>query len=300
MKHPAKKSPFNYELQKDSEFLDYKGDVLINKTNIVDIFEYYSSKPNGEQDVLSQRNQKEFRRSLYSIDDKEWRGGSFDSLFQEKSLSKVIKYENEVFKSFSTSFCDLQVRKRIRSEYDGDFDYDKRYDIAPFSRRGLGSAKRKSIKIFGEVSFSGFADSDTIDAYGSFIVALVNHFEKLGVNVDLYLTRTCTGSGDGRNFLDRTITKVKSPGAYLPKKEMLKVFNSVYFRRIGFTQIIKGCDYMGQDVSGGYGIPFKFGVPFKYDTKENELHIYNNPDFKAQKDIVQILEKELLNKNENT
>lgn len=286
------KFPFKFEYCEKVPFNDGIENITLGKAHISEILRFYSEKP--ELETSNKYNGEKFIECMYDEKD-DWRGGSFDDIFKKRDLSIIKKYNETHFKQFSNQLLDHSSRKRVRSEYDGDWDFDKRYDISPFSKRALGKVKKRSIKIYGEVSFSSMTSSKIIDNYGAFIVALVNFFEKQGVNVDLYLTKTGTGAiGGDYSEIDRMITHIKRSGEYLAKEDMLKIFSSVYFRRIGFTQIIMASEFRGKTVCGSLGRPIIYNKTFEYKKDNNELHIYSNPDFSQQKQIVELLAKELI------
>lgn len=287
------KSPFKFTTETNTKLFgrDVKT-LLTSQANLTEVLDYYSNKPRLVKPKVPE-NERRFYECLY-LGDNGFKGGSFEDIFNEKDLSKLDKYNADHFKSFTAALTDFSSKRRVRSEYDGDWDYDKRYDISPFNKRADGKTKKRSIKIYGEVSFSGGTGSSTIDNYGAFIVSLVNYFERNGINVDLYLTQTGTGAGTTKQFVDRHVTHIKPAGAYLAKGEMLKVFSAVFFRRIGFSQIVESCDHMGTEVDHGLGSPFTFNKKYHYDETKNELHIFSNPSFAEQKSIVELLQKELI------
>ena len=286
------KYPFKFEYKKNFNFFGNKINLVEETNNIVDVFNFYSKKPDIKAHYL--HNQNLIMDSLYD-DRSDFKGGSFNDIFKEKKLDLFHKYEQEFFKKFDFKLNNFKTRGRVRSEYDGDFDYDKKYDISPFSTRGKVLTKKKSLKLYAELSFSGRVSSKVIDEYGAFVTALVFYFEKQGVNIELYLTQTGSNPGSGNlEFCNRAKTKIKNSGEYLAKSEMLKIFNTVYFRRIGFAHIVASCDFIGQAASHSLGSPYRFNKPYEYDGIKNELHIFSCPDFNKQMEIVDILKRELL------
>jgi hypothetical protein len=295
-----KTEEFPYEFKETSFKIKTRGNQvfpgILLKAEGNKLLKFYQKNP--ELVTKNSVNQNKYQDALFTETKEklQFTGGKLTDIFKAKDLKIVEKHQAVLTKTFPETFTQVKSRKKIASQYDGEWDFDKRFEISPFQKRENVVSTRRAIKINAEVSFSAYVSIETINNYGAFIVALVNFIEKKGTTVELVLTKTSCGAVQtkGREFIDKTEIKVKNYGEYLAKEEMLKFFSAVFFRRIGFTQIILASDYMKSDVDDALGMPFSYGSSFYFDKETGSLNIYSCPDIHTQGDIIETLKKELM------
>ena len=279
-----------FEAEKDPNDYIELTNVVVMETNVADVFEFYKTKP---QFGKSNQNYNRYIDALYQGGD-DFKGGTYEDLFKKKDLTVLDKYENEVFKKFSNDFFNIKSKRRVRSAYDGEWDYDRRYEITPFSKREKHNIKKKSLRLNIEMSFSCFVTTEQINDYGAFVVSLIKNIEKKGISIELCLTKTGRNCAQSASVDYQIINKIKDAGEYLSKNDLLKVFNSIYYRRIGFAEIVTAAEFAGDVASTGLGSPMEFSRNFDFNGTKNTLSIFSCPSHDTQKDIVQLLEKELV------
>lgn len=275
--------------RKYKDFIGYKG-------SFASYHQFVSSRPIA----AGGHNAELFNRYL-DVEAKHKRagfsGGEYKDLitpvkdFTEFNEQRKTISQNKLWKNIVTQFSTAMVRRRVRSEYDGEFDYDKRYDIAPFSQRSKAPQTRRSVKLFMESSFSCHVKAETITQYGCFVAAIVNLLEANGTNVELVATYTSTGflSGIYAASMFRFEQTVKQSDEYVPLGQLLRLASGVYYRRAIFSLIVLAAEYAGHQVSEGLGSPYQFGKC--WERKDGNLYIYSVPKFEQQEQILTELAK---------
>lgn len=236
-------------------------------------------------------NAKSFDHHLYEGDD-DFKGGSFDQLIEPHSdfsfyhdMMKEIS-DNKLWKSIIHRFDKQMVRRRSRSEHDGEWDYDKRFDVQPFQRREKKKEVVRNVKLVMEGSFSCGVSAETLNRYGSFVSAVISLLEKNGVLVEVYTCYTTDHvSQSGKNA--KSLFKIKKADEYLPVSQILKAMSAVWYRRVVFGLIVSHAELHKEHHDYGLGRPHQWGKV--WEVKNKTLHIYSVPSFEDQHSIIQKL-----------
>lgn len=273
-----------------------EGKTTYSESKLHEIMAFWEDRPSTKEFVKLCWNSEKIQENMYGHESDSDKGGTFKDLFKPcENLDEYKKHEEKlkdtnIWSRLEYIFRKQNVRKRVRSAYDGDFDYDKRWELEPFSRREKRPGLNRIVKIEAELCFSGSVSPETIDKYGALICALVNLLEDNGFLAEVWVT----SSGDdhwGEDTKARDSILVKSSDQYMPLQSLLRVFSAVFFRRLSFAHIILHADYVNKDVSYGLGHPHRFNKI--WEVQDRTLRIYSVPDFKQQHDIVQKLISEL-------
>lgn len=128
-------------------------------------------------------------------------------------------------------------RKRKLSEYDGEIDFDRRWDMAPY----WNTVKEKSgvaptLDIWCEFSFNCGVAAEDIAKFGVFCWSIANAVENAGIQVNLNLYNY----GERRNSQDHKWTdcnhiSVKKAGEYIDMQNIARCFTPGFYRRGMFT-----------------------------------------------------------------
>ena len=239
---------------------------------------------------------------LYNSERDDWTGGGvFDIRDKNPDTSTFNEVKEKisrdaVWKRITFQMQNNAVRKRSRSEYDGDFDFDKRMDIAPFFKREMKKEHKKILKLKVDASFHCGVDATQIDGYGAYIAALVTEVEKNGIQVELYTCYTVTGLPCGKTETPvRVETLLKRSDEYLPVSVLLKIISGNWFRRIGFSQYVAAAAFINCETDSGLGSPYPFAR--LWECKDDVVHIYSIPSYEDQKQILEELGKTLFKKD---
>jgi hypothetical protein len=145
-------------------------------------------------------------------------------------------------------------RRRINSEYDGEWDFDRRWESTPFAATTRPPAIVRVITIEAEFAMSGGADSEMIDRYGATVWALCSLIESYGIQARIVWRNSANNTSTDAIATDVRI-EIKKPGEYLPPSFLAATFQSLFYRRMGFAMIVAACDLAGKTCGGGLGSP---------------------------------------------
>lgn len=253
-------------------------------------------------------NLGKFKEYIIDTRDVSWVGGTYQalcepltdfSLYRDK-LTKISS--SKTYKNMVYAFDEAMVRRRVRSDYDGEYDLDKKWDSNPFHQRQPKKSCTRIVKLYVDAGFSCGVSAETIDEYGAFIAAFINIMERNSVLVEVHACYTgvgqhtgmwCQGEEEGFDF----DILVKRADQYLPPGQLLKAFSTVFYRRTIFSLITASAEHMGKKVSDGLGSPFEFGKCWELDG--NNLRIFSVPSHKEQGQILDQLMNIIGNKGDN-
>lgn len=157
----------------------------------------------------------------------------------------------------------LNKRRRVLSEYDGDWDFDRKWDASPFCATTKQTTPVKSVQIVAEVCASCFVSAKDIDEYASFIVCLIEKIEATGITCGVTLLLPNKDVADvGRIDFDLFV-EIKKPGQYLTTQDLKAFFSTNWFRRIGFWFLVLGADLLGFEHAQGLGQPRPSSKPIE-------------------------------------
>lgn len=212
-----------------------------------------------------EENCKKRIADFYSDHNKNWTGGSAKNLLDDLSGKiDMVPFEearekfekSDIAKRLRERFEKCQPRRqRVKSEYDGEFNESRRWDIAPFDgvTKAPGYGRSIEVLIYGAVSASTSAEE--LNAYGNMAWALIEVIERAGVNVRVGTRYKLGGFVEGRNG-DLTIdVESKKAGEYLSPSLLAATLKSNFFRRAVFQQICLAADAIGETASYGLGVP---------------------------------------------
>lgn len=155
-------------------------------------------------------------------------------------------------------------RTRYLSEYDGEYDFDRQYDLAPFSATRIENAGCiRVIDIDVEFSFNWRVSADSIAEYGALAWAIVDLVERAGIqaNLRLAIPVTCDGpviEKDAPHSKPTNIVQyieLKKAGEYIETMTLARCFTSFFFRRCIFAATCVFETARGRDTSHGLSYP---------------------------------------------
>lgn len=202
---------------------------------------------------------------FYERDEKEWCGGTTKDLSDdlegridmrpfEKARDKFEK--SDLAQKLKERFEKCQPRRqRVKSEYDGEFNESRRWDITPFDGVMKAPGYGRSIDVIVYGSVSATTSAEELNAYGNMAWALIEVIERAGVNVRVSTRYQQIGYTDSRHGTLTVDVESKKAGEYLSPSLLAATFKSNFFRRAIFQQIALGADVIGAQVSYGLGRP---------------------------------------------
>jgi hypothetical protein len=210
-----------------------------------------------------------------------WCGGTEKQLLADLSGQIDMRPFEEAKQKFQASSLAVKLRekfekcqprrKRCKSEFDGEFNYDRRDDLQPFDgvKRSTSDGRAIDVIVYGSVSSS--TNSKELDAYGNMVWALIDIIEQAGVNARVLIRYQQKGYLSESNGTLTINVETKKAGEYIAPSLMAATFKSNFFRRAIFQQIVMGADVVGEKV--GYGLGTPRNAEKKIEFKNGELII---------------------------
>lgn len=265
-----------------------------HKVTFVDLMAWYRTRPLENLQTLPSvsGNMRRFNKEVYQEGDEKWKGGSYSDLYKPSTdLTPVRRAEEKIkaekiWKRVATTFAEASSRKRVRSAYDGEFDFDKRWDVEPFTRRQIAKRSTRIVKLYIQLSFSCSMSAEKINEYGAFVTAIISLLEKSGVLVEVHCLSMTEDNSPGQLGISSIL--IKKADEYLPLQSILKVFSANFFRRVLFGLVIAHADALKCDVDYFLGKPYAHGKVWEIRDKD-KLCIYSVPEIKEQNEIIQKL-----------
>lgn len=224
----------------------------------------------GGSSIVNGNNNREKLESFYKKD---------YSKFSEGSRQTVLdcidgKFDQSLFlqkRAELTNLCrDLQSsyqgvenrRKRTFSEYDGEMDYDRRFERNPFTAGKREPQPIHSVTIKLDMGFAAQVSPGDIALFGAYAWAVADFIEAKGYRAEviqaIYLSgpTTATKVDDRAQFTPlsgKYEATIKKAGKYIDTMEMAKSFTPWFYRRVWFTGMALFSDAIGRDVDYGLG-----------------------------------------------
>jgi len=201
------------------------------------------------------KHNKEYAKRERSNKRSGFHGGTYDDLFKTPNLAKFerkrksMKWEKEILTKSGTHMS----RKRRWSEHDGEWSYDRRWELMPFQRTERLASPIRVVEMDIYMSVSSRVQADTIDEFGATVWAISNIIESRGVQVGIrfvYLSNRSAGR-DGSEIRIR----IKNPGEYLAPERLAATCSTNFVRRVMFSAIVASADHMKKEVAFGLGQP---------------------------------------------
>lgn len=151
-------------------------------------------------------------------------------------------------------------RVRRMSEHDGEWDYARRFEVAPFqnSRREInGMARVVDVEVCFQ--FCAGREKKDINKFGALAFAVIDAIEKTGVSTNLTNSYYTEGlvSGGGRKTASKVTMEVKRSGEYLDESLLARCYTVEAYRRCIFSLAVASCDAHEKTVESGLGRPTK-------------------------------------------
>lgn len=167
----------------------------------------------------------------------------------------------------------ILLRRRLRSvsEHDGDWDFDRKWEIKSFSRATRKPVKNRYVKIVASVDIAWKTNAKSISEYGSLIWGINDILESIGFNTDIVITNHATdlnGSGifGGNGDIEADIeVNIKRAGQYVSPLNIARCLSSNFYRRAVFALLIKAPDNFDQKCSESLGRIKEYDYTVKFE-----------------------------------
>lgn len=186
--------------------------------------------------------------------------GELDLTPFRKAQSKIAG----VLKVEELETLSAKKRSRYLSEHDGEFDFDRQFDLAPFNatRPETGGVQRV-LDINVDFTFNGGVTTSEIEEYGALAWAIVELVERAGIQVNLNIVTqlnqlagaAVVEKGGLRSDLvdTKTIVNIKKAGDYSDALSIVRCFTPWFYRRIIWSTWCVATQARGLDTTGSLG-----------------------------------------------
>lgn len=145
-------------------------------------------------------------------------------------------------------------RKRTLSEHDGEYDHDRRWDVAPFqATQRIQSNKRIEVEV--DFSFNAWTSQQQIQEYGIVAFNVVKALEVKGFQVDVSIVCN-SANAYFKSGVPYTLAErhwVKRANEYQNAATFCRFFTPYFFRRCMFWEMSMAGKDLGLTVSSGLG-----------------------------------------------
>lgn len=266
------------ELAKDKSI--YRGHYL----DVIDLVNFSG---------LKNQSNRDHQDSVLKKNDP-WAGGTVGDLLKTPDMSPFELAKSGLSKTnFHRKITPVlsvsNRRKRHENPYDGDFNFDKRWDMTPFSSARRMPVRHPTISLEIDFSVNCGCSSEELDRYGVFVWSVCQLLESAGVSLSISL-RTGTRSimNNGRGI--ECFLKIKESGEYVSPTALAKVFRTVFYRRAMFNLWIWISDREGQTATPGLGSADSWSSRASYKNGVLRLSVGSNYDTpEVEKCLLEIL-----------
>jgi hypothetical protein len=253
----------------------------------------------GWESKNGSRESIERMSEYYGRDDDGWTGGSFEELFSDKDPREFEKASKEVaewpaLRKLTHKMGKSLKRSRVTCEHDGEYSHDRRWDIKPFHRAVRAPKDIKTLDIVVGMQFSAMVKHSTITKYGATCVAIIKKLESLGISVGLSFMCQSQGFGylpNGGSCDFNLQVRVKEYQDYIPTQQLLKVFNSNFYRRAVFASKAFLAHQQGGRHNSSLGRPKEMGC--NVEASPGVLRIHNVKGIDDQHEVCRHLAEAL-------
>lgn len=262
---------------------ELKGETIFAE---VDYYKYMEClKTDNSRFLKLPKNQREFSRHVFSNsqEDIKFKGGKYEDLFNDRSISQYEEFKkqlrnNEFFRKIQEKLAKQNKRRRVFSDKDGDFDYDRRFDIAPYSSVVKQKVNKRLVDFNIHTGFSWQVNESTINKYAAVVCVLNDIFNTFGVATNIYNIKQTNGITESSGFFGnpphlKAKIKIKDSNNYSTTQTILKNIDSIFYRRALFGLTILAADYANKNVFESLGTPERYEKNFEF--KHGEIHIYS-------------------------
>lgn len=233
----------------------------------------------------------------------DWVGGTKDDLVNDLDGNiEMAPYteqyqkleENDLMSKLKTAGAlSKPRRKRRMSEHEGDWDFERMWELKPYQHCVRMRSIINIVKIDAHFACSGATKSHEITKYGGLVWAISKIIEDAGIQTEItYCERAKNVGYNGTGIETRML--IKKPGEYIAPSFLAATFTSNHYRRLGFAlQALcvpindndQSCDSMGSATPGA-AMQFEDGR-LTMDVRSNRLNFSE-----VERVIMQIIGKE--------
>lgn len=234
---------------------------------------------------LSAHNRSFMEEYLFSPNDG-WKGNELKVIEEEmsgkKDMTNLFNMKEKIEKEGLVEKIKMQIqdkipkRVRIKSEHDGEWDYDKRWELEPFTLSKRTNSLNRNIKIVVDFGLNSGWGEESVDEYGAMVWCLCNIIEDLGIATQVSIMSR--GMNVARGVNDSLYFEIKKPGEYITPFVLGSVAQTGFYRRVIFGFMILACDVANAeaDASLGQSVNICPDIEFKNGSLYTSIGLVHN------------------------
>lgn len=236
-----------------------KGFVRI-ESNLSDLLKYADNSYTWADNGYSDANKELFNSFIQPRFD-HFAGGTVQELrdglhgllpVQELTEDKVSA---ALLERIQTRYAPKQARQRALDEYDGEYDFDRRWEHEPFFSVKSQDKRARELTIYAHIAASCMINSREITQKGRLLAAIANVIEASGVRTRLYVSNKGSSVDASHSMGNQNDILIKDTDQYVEQSVIATCFSGNFFRRIGFAGIVHCCHVNNKDSYSGLGCP---------------------------------------------
>ena len=201
--------------------------------------------------------------------------GKINLLPYQKALEKMSDL------NIKAGFSESRKRKRVMSDLEGDWDIDKRWEIAPFNSAIKKNMPITSVKINCDFSIPASINSADIMDYAALCWSVISRVESQGISSEVNLVNISKNMDYNSTHNLYMIYNIKKAGTYQDLNSMARFFSCNFYRRAIFQimdEIPKfykktACVGLGTPIQGAfYAIPGEISLAPKIVQSEIDFN----------------------------
>lgn len=215
-------------------------------------------------------NSQRYENILRRPEGSEFSGGTYESLFELPdmtpfAIAKEKLRNSELTKKLSAKFSNINRRRRILSEHDGEWEMSRQWEIQPFYNAKRQQTPHRIIDINCHLNVSCGVSAQEISSFGCMVWAINDVIESCGINTNINIVCDSAGVDEGGNLYCRVKLNLKKPGEYINPSNIARCLTSNFYRRVIFSWDVIACDFGGGLTSGGLGTPCRIPDIIKFE-----------------------------------
>lgn len=258
------KNRMHYSLSKDGKDIISKGSYT---ELLLDLKDFQKNLLIPNQSGRNREYLEEYTgvNVLASKEYEEFAGGTWNDVLNLKNLKQfqdqLTEFRKHKLEERISKKVDFSVKRvRRNSDYDGDYNHDKRWEIQPFSNAIRTKIPVSCVDVNVDMSISSGMRADDINAYGAMVWAIVQLLETIGINCNINIVKSSHSITEEENLGQKVFLKIKKSGEYISPVALATCFQSVFYRRAIFSNIVLAADSQNKTVTSYLGTPKKINV----------------------------------------
>lgn len=214
-------------------------------------------------------------------------GGSYDSfkrsLRGDLNMEPFHKAKDDLRKTgFAERLRDkieylVPKRARVTSEHDGDWSFDRRWEISPFESTSRRTGAGRTVKLTANLCVSCGVSAEKINKFATLVWAVSEVLEDCGIQTEVitrYFTRNVTSTLiNGKYGSEVLEIQAKSADQYIHPTILAALCKSQVYRRAMFAMSCVSAGIQGSAVASGLGRPDNGGFPVKWVNADGRLYM---------------------------